>query len=166
MDREYVRGTINSLANIIASLYIIIGLPIFSILLVIQMFSSSDTEEVRVSEAKVTTQPQFVKVSYQVQYGSIYTGDQTPLIYCGEQKLPIVDGLGPNGLPIAGYFPTHANLPLALYGGRDATLHVPCMSADSVVSFLDIPGARYPIYLSARVRKGSDGTVFIRATPA
>lgn len=160
MNRDYVRGTLISLSNIIAGLGIMLCPLVLAVMLVIRIFSPSGTTEVR-----VPVEPKFVRVNYQVQYGSIYTGDQTLLIYRGAQELPIVDGLGPNGLPIAGYFPTHADLPLSLYGGRNATLHVPCMEAESVNSYLEIRGTRAPVYLSAMVTKGSDGTIFLRAVP-
>jgi len=76
-----------------------------------------------------------VCVNYQIQHGSVYTGDQTPVVYEGIETLEVNEnGLGANGLPIMGFFPTHAKLSFILNNGDRYVLYIPVIDKSPVIS--------------------------------
>lgn len=118
------------------------------------------------SEALEALQPvASMKVEYQIQYGTIYTGDQTPIIYKGFTSIPIKEGngIGANGLPISGIFPTHSDLVFNLNGSQ-ATLHIPTLLLDSVTGLLELKDLSRAL-MTVRVSKKENGAFLIQAFP-
>jgi len=108
-----------------------------------------------------------IRVNYQIQYGSIYTGDQTPIIYKGTEIFKVNEnGLGANGLPVMSFPPACAKLPFTLNNGDLYVLYVPVDRpvAVSYAMIRDIIMVKRHIAFRTQVEK-RDNQVFIRATP-
>ena len=142
----------NIYAAIIIGMVILIGIKII---------------QKELSEPVGTSGQTAVTVNYEIRYGSIYTGNQTPIFYKGSEKIPIKNdlGVGQNGLPMSGFFPTHSDLTFGL-GGYKTILHIPCIIADTVISHLEVPGIKNVVFMKVVVnKKGSDNIIVIRAIP-
>lgn len=110
--------------------------------------------------------PPIVRVRYEVEYGSFYTGDQTPIIHRGLKELPIVEGfgIGTNGLPIHHFAPTlSSQLPFTLKNGEDAILHISC-NAPRTTGFLEFVGKEYHSFMDVEVTQDPAG-ISVRAAP-
>jgi hypothetical protein len=144
---------------------------LFGILAVILVLIMPQEEMHKISSEKQTPggfekeNRQFVVVRYEIKYGSIYTGDQTAIVYKGIRNIPILEGgIGANGLPVHHLFPISAQLHFFLKRGEKVILHVPCMYKDEeILSWLEIKGITNRIFMKTLVTK-ENGFVFVKAT--
>ncbi|MDP3974804.1 MAG: hypothetical protein Q8P88_00760 [Candidatus Jorgensenbacteria bacterium] len=105
-----------------------------------------------------------VMVAYEVEYGSIYTGDQTPIVYRGEKELTVSSlGIGTNGLPIEYLFPVEARVVFDM-NGRKAVLHIPTVS-DVVTGFIRIDDTDQFHLMTVEVTRRPDNVMVVRAAP-
>ncbi|MFH1193039.1 MAG: hypothetical protein V1656_01855 [Candidatus Jorgensenbacteria bacterium] len=139
------------------------------------LFNPSDPKPIRVMIEPTTVEnvsppaPEPVRsvtVAYEVEYGSFYTGDQTPLVYYGTKELAVSSlGIGKNGLPIEVFAPTSACITFDM-NGRRATLYVPTGEKE-VAGLLrfDNPG-RNAYLMAVKVARRADNVMVVRAVPS
>ncbi|MDD4902376.1 MAG: hypothetical protein PHE24_04530 [Patescibacteria group bacterium] len=110
---------------------------------------------------------QKVKVDYEIEYGTIYTGDQTPIVHRGSVIISTKKdvGIGSNGLPILGFFPLHSDITFKLYNGEEATLHIPVLSLKQVNGLLEFKDLNH-MFMTVEVSKKESGTFFVHAFSA
>jgi hypothetical protein len=141
----------------------------------------SDTEESRTSSPKTTLTesspaqaakvekakelPAKVEVNYIIECEPTSAGNQTAIIYQGSTVIPVSEnGLGDNGLPISGIFPTHSDLVFDS-GSKKLTLRISSWRAKQVTGFLEISGTK-PILMVVEVIPNGAGKFLIHAFPA
>jgi len=113
-----------------------------------------------------------VKIDYEVQYGSFYTGNQTPIVHYGSDEVVVNEsyGIGYVGLPITGYgIPIHSQISLNL-GDNDATLFIACGGPIANEPWqpnglLRVEGVLNGIIMNVSVVPNEDGTILVRADP-
>ena len=98
-------------------------------------------------------------IDYEVQYGSIYTGDQTPMIHRGTITVDGGFDRGDNGLPITGYFPLHC-----LVHTNDFDLLAPVCSTE-VAAFLRGNGASNGVLMTTEVEEFQDRVLYLKSRP-
>ncbi|TSC52457.1 MAG: hypothetical protein LiPW41_227 [Parcubacteria group bacterium LiPW_41] len=106
-----------------------------------------------------------ILIRYEIEYGSIYTGDQTPVIHKGITFVSVNEnGIGRNGLPIHGYLPTHSKMNVNLFGSKNI-LHIPTIPSDveSVTSYLERSRIENPCFMDTRVVKVKENEFFVFA---
>ncbi len=113
-------------------------------------------------EASAKIVPQYT-INYEIELGSIYTGDQTPIVHRG--SMAIVGDFIPaaNGLPVTGYFPDHFDIDFKPWEGERAILRIPSC-ATRVVSLVSCEGAANGIYMTTEVETG-EHEALVRARP-
>lgn len=113
-----------------------------------------------------------IPVNYEIQFGSIYTGDQTPMVYHGIDSVAVNKdfGIGYGGLPITGFAPTHSQLSLNL-GGERATLYIACGTpippdpSWKPDGLLTIDGVQNRVPMKVEVFR-EENNVLVKASPA
>jgi hypothetical protein len=102
-------------------------------------------------------------VNYEIELGSIYTGDQTPIVHRG--SMTIVGDFIPaaNGLPVTGYFPDHFAINFDTWEGEQATLLIPSC-ATKTISWASCDGAINGFLMTSEVEVGQH-EAFVRARP-
>lgn len=112
------------------------------------------------------TEEKKILVRYEIEYGSIYTGDQTYVVHKGTTYVSekTENGFGENGLPIHGWMPAETRIPIKLFNSK-AILHIPTVKTDNgiVVSYLERFGVEYPCFIDARVSKIKEAEFLISA---
>jgi hypothetical protein len=110
-------------------------------------------------------EPQKIKVEYEIEYGSFYTGNQTSIFCRGMILMSIKKdfGAGVNGMPISGIFPVHSDLFFEIFGQK-AILRVPCSLAGNTVGLLEVDGSN-KIPMTIAVAQKSDGYFLVKAFP-
>jgi hypothetical protein len=164
------------LSRALLGIYIIVGtfsIFVYCSVIMITVVVPRVSREVchlAVKVEKATSMPRTISkavVDYEIEYGTIYTGDQTPIIH--KSTLTISEnngnGTGENGLPIMGFGPDHSDITFKLYNGEEATLHIPVLALKQAGGLLEIKNSN-GTYMTVEVSKKENGTFFVRAFPA
>ncbi len=113
---------------------------------------------------KSVSSPQTVTVTYEIEWGSYYTGTSSPITYYGTKKLIVSSlGIGNNGLPIEYLLPVEARLPLDINGKR-AILYIPCV-ANIVTGFIRFNNEEQFHLMTVEITQRYDGITVVRASP-
>lgn len=139
---------------------------IFLLLASFLVKENSEKKHKKTKQKTVLTEEKDLKevvIDYSVEYGSFYTGVQTPIIYKGtttiKEKKGI--GIGGNGLPVLGGPPVHSKFEINL-GGDKACLKIPSISSDTITGLLEKKGAH--TFMNVMVKKQNE-KFFIKAFP-
>ena len=117
-------------------------------------------EEPEVTEVTPDTR---YEIDYEIEYGSVYTGNQSPVITRGTFILNSEFPPGSNGLPVNGVAPNHLAINFQPWKGAQYTLHVPtcCPEPASIVTS---DGSRGVASMLATVEQRND-QLLVKARP-
>lgn len=149
------------------------ALVFFFIFLLIAVFQSTKdkkdnppvSEKVVVKERVEKSLVKTVIIQYKIEYGSVYTGDQSPIFHTGVQKVSTnqYGDIGANGLPISEWFPTGTKFPFKI-NERQALLRILSRS-NNEVGLMEIQGQENRIFMSVVVKKESVDKFTVTAKP-
>lgn len=132
--------------------------------IILQTSKDEKAENIQPPSKKTTqtSKASYVKVFYEIEYGTIYTGNQTSVLYKGIDSLKITEnGVGECGLPITGYFPTHSEVSFKIWNSP-AKLLIACAS-NKPSGVLKISDYVNSFIMNTEVRKISASEILIKA---
>lgn len=113
---------------------------LLAFLIFTMMFEDDEPQKVIVVEVEpeiteVIPDPHY-EINYEIEYGTVYTGNQSPVITRGTFVLDGQFRPGSNGLPANGFAPSHLAIDFQPWKGAEYTLHVPtcCPEPASIVT--------------------------------
>ena len=110
-------------------------------------------------------EPNVYTVSFEVELDSIYTGNQTMLVYQSEEIIEVPSWYSEHdGLPVTGLFPGHTRVTFTRYNGEECILRVPVV-AKVVTALVTCEGTQNNIYMTATVMESNTDGAHIRAVP-
>ena len=145
------------------------GLFFFSIFLLIAIFSTIQDKKIShkniVVEKKTETHVKDFTIQYNVAYGSVYTGDQSPIIYTGNCIVSTNEygDVGGNGLPVSEWAPQATKFSFTM-GEKKALLRI-LSKSNNEEGLLEIENQSNRILMSVDIQKNNDRRFTISAKP-